>query len=140
MAATSPQLLLAQANCYACFGAVSSVQMMRLSLLSRILLNVKPVAATDPQSLLAYAKCFSCFSNASMGDMMELALLDQISQNIGGGVAGPNLFGIGSPEGVETAPVGTIYFDFTTAGAPGVWVKETGVGNTGWVNFIAAGP
>lgn len=95
MPALSPNTLLAEANCFACFGAVSSVQMIRLSLLARILLALNPVAATDPQSLLAYAKCFNCFSNASLGDMMELALLDQIAQSIGGGVGGTQQVYIG---------------------------------------------
>jgi hypothetical protein len=45
--------------------------------------------------------------------------------------------GSGSPEGVETAPVGAVYRRLDgTAGA--VWyVKETGTGNTGWVAYGA---
>lgn len=40
--------------------------------------------------------------------------------------------GTGSPEGVVTAPVGTLYTD--TSGTPGsvLWVKETGDEATGW--------
>ncbi len=40
--------------------------------------------------------------------------------------------GVGSPEGVVEAPVGTLYL--RTDGAPGttLYSKETGSGNTGW--------
>jgi len=51
-----------------------------------------------------------------------------------GGNGGPRwISGAGSPEGVVTAVVGSLYSD--TAGAPGttLYVKETGAGNTGWV-------
>lgn len=47
---------------------------------------------------------------------------------------GPRLIlsGTGSPEGVKTAPVGSLYT--ATDGGPGttLWVKESGTGNTGW--------
>lgn len=40
--------------------------------------------------------------------------------------------GEGSPEGVRTAPVGSVYLDTTgTAGAT-MYIKEVGTGNTGW--------
>jgi len=38
--------------------------------------------------------------------------------------------GTGSPEGVVTADVGSLYS--RTDGAPSLYVKETGTGNTGW--------
>ncbi|HFZ5878894.1 TPA: hypothetical protein ACILGS_004714, partial [Escherichia coli] len=48
-------------------------------------------------------------------------------------VRGTTLFGIyrgsGSPEGVVTAPQGSMYIDYN-----GDWYqKKTGTGNTGWV-------
>jgi hypothetical protein len=44
--------------------------------------------------------------------------------------------GTGSPETVVTAPVGKIYFDLTDTGNPGMWVKATGIGNTGWTQIL----
>jgi hypothetical protein len=41
-------------------------------------------------------------------------------------------FGSGTPESAVTAPVGSIYQD-TSNGA--LWVKETGTGNTGWLQL-----
>lgn len=41
--------------------------------------------------------------------------------------------GYGSPEGVVTANPGATYVDVTTAGAPVIYVKGSGIGNTGWV-------
>ena len=51
-----------------------------------------------------------------------------------GGPGGPRwLSGAGSPEGVVTAPVGSVYSNI--AGTPGstVYFKESGAGNTGWL-------
>ncbi len=50
----------------------------------------------------------------------------------------PFLYGSGSPEAVVTAPVGTLYI--RSDGTPGAtfFVKESGVGNTGWT-AVAAG-
>lgn len=44
-----------------------------------------------------------------------------------------NSSGIGSPEGVVTANVSSIYFDITDPNNPIQYVKSTGSGNTGWV-------
>jgi hypothetical protein len=41
--------------------------------------------------------------------------------------------GAGSPEGVVTAPVGHVYFRSDGGAATTFYVKESGVGNTGWV-------
>lgn len=46
-------------------------------------------------------------------------------------LTGPNLYsGSGSPEGVQTAVVGSIYTDTATGN---IWKKISGSGNTGWV-------
>ena len=42
--------------------------------------------------------------------------------------------GSGSPEGVVTAPVGSLYTD-TTNGV--LYIKETGTGNTGWGSYLS---
>lgn len=41
--------------------------------------------------------------------------------------------GIGNPNGVVTAPAGSIYIDLTNAGSPVEYIKGSGSGNTGWV-------
>ncbi len=41
--------------------------------------------------------------------------------------------GFGSPEGVVTAPVGTLYLRLNGGAGTTLYVKESGVGNTGWV-------
>jgi hypothetical protein len=43
------------------------------------------------------------------------------------------LTGVVDPEGVVTAPPGSIYFNIAIAGAPVQFVKGSGSGNTGWV-------
>lgn len=40
--------------------------------------------------------------------------------------------GTGMPEGVVTAPVGTVYRDLARTNGAVVWVKASGTGNTGW--------
>jgi microcystin-dependent protein len=42
------------------------------------------------------------------------------------------LSGTGFPEGVVTAPVGTVYRDTAATNGAVLWVKATGSGNTGW--------
>ncbi len=51
----------------------------------------------------------------------------------GGGGGGGGLSGSGSPQGAQVASPGQTYWD--TAGQS-LWVKNTGVGNTGWVQLI----
>ena len=41
--------------------------------------------------------------------------------------------GLGSPEGVLTAPVGTLYRRQNGGTSTTLYVKESGSGNTGWV-------
>lgn len=95
MSAIAASTLLSEANCFNCFGAMSQAQMMKLSLLARILKAFNPVAATDPQSLVAYANCFNCASSASFTELMELALIDQIFQALGAISAGTQQVYIG---------------------------------------------
>jgi hypothetical protein len=41
--------------------------------------------------------------------------------------------GTGSPQGVVTAPVGSIYLRTDGGAATTLYVKESGIGATGWV-------
>jgi hypothetical protein len=40
--------------------------------------------------------------------------------------------GVGFPNGVVTAPVGTIYVDTAVTNGASSWIKKSGTGNTGW--------
>ncbi len=49
------------------------------------------------------------------------------------------LNGTGSPEGVQTANVGTVYVQTDASPATdGLWYKKTGSGNTGWEQVVAS--
>lgn len=72
------------------------------------------------------------------GDVARLtASADRVSipggdLQIGTGTSGPSILtGAGSPEGAVAAPPGSLYL--RTATTPALWVKQTGTGNTGWV-------
>lgn len=66
--------------------------------------------------------------------ILEVKILNRLNaMSSGGGTGGAGAVGTGSPEGVVTAPPGTTYFD--TAG-DGLWIKESGAGNTGWTQIV----
>jgi hypothetical protein len=53
---------------------------------------------------------------------------------LGTGGTGPQIrFGAGSPEGVVTAPPGSLYLNTSGGAGTSLYVKESGSGNTGWV-------
>jgi hypothetical protein len=53
------------------------------------------------------------------------------------GVAGL-FWGIGSPEGVQAAAVGSIYSDLTDTQHPALWLKTSGgATDTGWIELLA---
>lgn len=56
------------------------------------------------------------------------------SDSGGDSEGGGMLSGSGSPEGVVTADPDTWYRDTDAPGA--LWIKETGTGNTGWVEWL----
>lgn len=51
----------------------------------------------------------------------------------GGGTGGAGMVGVVNPEGVVTATPGTNY---TNTLLQSFWIKESGVGNTGWQQFV----
>ena len=57
----------------------------------------------------------------------------------GGGVSGGSgtssaiIQGVGTPEGVVTAPVGTLFLRSDGGAGTSLYVKESGTGNTGWI-------
>lgn len=63
--------------------------------------------------------------------LTELVGNNLISINASGG---PNIkSGSGSPEGVVTAPAGSVYVDSGGGASTTLYVKESGTGNTGWI-------
>ena len=50
-----------------------------------------------------------------------------------GGAAGPTITsGTGSPEGVVTAPIGSLFLNLSGGASTTLYVKTSGAGNTGW--------
>ena len=75
---------------------------------------------------------------AVVGDDLIVEHLDGHTTNAGNvrGPVGPTgnvLTGTGSPEGVVTANVGTLYSDTASTLGASVWRKASGTGNTWWV-------
>lgn len=68
--------------------------------------------------------------------VLEVKILNALNGGAGsGGGAGTGTFsGSGSPQGVVTAGVGATYLDTSTNQ---FWAKQSGSGNTGWVELIA---
>jgi hypothetical protein len=52
-----------------------------------------------------------------------------------GPAGGSGLVGVVDPNGFQTASPGTTYSNIANHS---MWIKETGVGNTGWVNYVGA--
>ena len=78
--------------------------------------------------------------NTDTQRILEVRILNAL-RGIGGGGGGggsgtgqSGITGIGSPEGVVTANPGTVYFD---QAGDSLWLKESGNGNTGWIQLIA---
>lgn len=74
--------------------------------------------------------------NVQLGTVERIGRLERIVKDLRGLLlarTGHFLRGAGSPEGVVTAPPGTLYLD--TVGGAGVtlWIKEANVDATGWV-------
>jgi len=118
--------------CYMCYG-VSRPSGMALTLLSNLLKVYDPMADTSPQTLLNDGRCYQCFGPLSASDTMMLSLLSKLVDATAAAGSG-GLTGVGDPEGVVTASPGATYLNTTD---DSFWVKETGTGNTGWIELIA---
>jgi hypothetical protein len=68
----------------------------------------------------------------SVGTLSSLAVSGNV--NIGTPLAAS---GSGTPEGVKTAPVGSIYMRTDGSSGTSFYVKESGSGNTGWIAYSA---
>lgn len=85
------------------------------------------------QELITDANCLLCLVSPGMLPYVMIQAIRGISAG-GGGTGGAGIVGTGSPEGAETAEPGTIYFD---SAGDSLWVKESGSGDTGWIQLIA---
>lgn len=88
------------------------------------------MATCNVQTLLDNASCFACLP-PGMWALLELQLLCEIAAV--SSASGGAFSGAGSPEGVVTANPGSTYVDTT---GHTFWLKESGTGNTGWVQYI----
>lgn len=87
------------------------------------------MAECNVQDLLDDASCFAALPPAIL-QVLQAQLLCNIATD---GVLSAATIGTGSPEGVVTAGPGRLYWK---SDAPkSLWIKETGTGNTGWVEI-----
>lgn len=86
-------------------------------------------AITDPTDL-AIGRSVAGVAEINNGTPGTLRALSASTFYATGGVGGPSWqSGAGSPEGVITAPGGSLYSDTTTFA---LWIKQSAGGNTGW--------
>lgn len=127
--ATEARELLAGANCDLCNMPPGLVW---YCVLAALLDAANGGTVPDAQTLVSEANCLLCVIPPGA---VPYAMIQAIrSLNTAAGTGGPGIVGVGSPEGVQTAPVGTSYFDSSTNS---FWYKRTGTGNTGWVQLFA---
>lgn len=75
----SPQLLLSEAECFACIGGGYLWPMMRLTLLLELFQKYTQQPMPDANELAADSKCYECYGpNDYTLRLMELALLRRI--------------------------------------------------------------
>lgn len=91
------------------------------------------LSCDEVETLLGEVQAAGCRSPWER-ELIKLALLSRIS---GAGAITPTgiqiYTGTGSPEGVQTAIPGSLYFDLTVPSAPIQYIKGSGTGNTGWI-------
>lgn len=128
MTAAEVQDLVSEAPCDMCATPGLAYYLVLAALFD--LANGEDVPMTI-QELTTQANCLLCVSPGMVPYLM-IAAIRQIST--GGGIGGGGESGSGSPEGVVTADPGVTYWDTADQS---LWVKDTGAGNTGWVQVIA---
>ena len=72
----------------------------------------------------------------AMNDAADIALEFPPGGSFAGGIGVGTRTGVGSPQGVVSAPPGTEYVDTSNGN---FYVKQTGTGKTGWVLVTGAG-
>nr|WP_247739092.1 right-handed parallel beta-helix repeat-containing protein [Bacillus sp. 165] len=77
---------------------------------------------------------FTLIGNTITNSITDLVLPSSLKYCIGGTYGQVGLYtGNGSPEGILTLPVGSIYLNNTGGTSTTIYVKQTGTGNTGWI-------
>jgi hypothetical protein len=76
--AIATDTLMEEGKCYACFGPLSTYEILKLSLLRRIALTVNPSADVSAQGLLNTTNCYACLSMSTF-DLLKLALMNIIN-------------------------------------------------------------
>jgi len=76
--AIATDTLMDEGKCYACYGPLSSYEILKLSLLRRIALTVSPTADVSPQGLLNTTDCYACLSLSTF-QLFKLALWNIIN-------------------------------------------------------------
>ena len=128
--------LSANAICLVGFSSPQS-QAIRIAILCAGLNGT--TMSCDATTLINAAKCYMGIP-PPVRDAVEISLLCQWVNAVAGGGTVPSgstggvFSGIGSPEGVVTAPVGSVYLQ---SDGGSFWAKESGTGNTGWVELIS---
>lgn len=90
--------------------------------------NVRASDATDYGARVLAAAVGEWTNNAVSGSLGEF----HTAPTSGEGNLGRQYFGSGSPEGVVTARVGSMYFNTAGGASTTLYVKTSGTGNTGW--------
>jgi len=121
---TSPEDIAESSKCY-CLDQLGLLRGM-LYVLNQIHGGTMTI-----EEIAENSKCYCFNQEQAMKAMLYLLVQIYTSGATGGGMV---LYGSGSPEGVETAAVGTLYVD--TDAPRDLWFKETGSGDTGWVALI----
>jgi hypothetical protein len=132
MTATEVQTLIDSVPCDLC-NAPPGLAMYLVAAALIDLANGDPVPDTT-QELITEANCLLCLVSPGLLPYVMIQAIRGISAGGGGGTGGAGVVGTGSPEGVVTAPPGTIFFD---SAGDSLWIKESGVGNTGWTQLLA---
>lgn len=104
-------------------------QGMQLPVLINIFAEIANMSTT-PGELMDSAKCYASCIPERMQLPVLIYLATQIATNLSNVCC---LSGTGSPEGVETANPGSTYLDASNGF---FYVKQTGVGNTGWLALV----
>jgi len=119
------QSLFDDAACYACYGALTDAQLMKLAMLKNLLLEVAPGSNTSAAYLVQYGQCFACVG-MSMADIMEIALLNLLSGQItagGGACAGGELICGNYDGGAPTdTPTGSCAIAYDLDGSHNRWL------------------
>ncbi len=114
----------------ACFMGMPPIQLKAVQIALLCAAINGTTLSCDKDSLAEAAKCYMGMPPIQQ-DAVIIVLLCQLLASIS---SGGTFAGTGSPEGVLTANPGSTYLQLDGGN---FWVKESGTGNTGWVELIS---